>query len=228
MIASQLVAPCGRYLFSAHSSSIHRLKEAGFSNHAAKLSFLPACTFSQASNILNGVISLRPKKSKSTFELFDKGDLQLSRIPLKLNLRPKWSAHIEVGAIPPQQRQAIPVFALQEDSSKIHRLYSLDAVQAKNFSFSFSLTCPQCKQPRTSDKIQPATSTGSWTNITCPVDTCKHKSTSNKWWCNCGMPWRRCKKHSRWPEHANIFRAEAHHQPFLVLITARSKIPLPL
>ena len=162
------------------------------------------------------MISLRPHVSKATFSLFAKGQLQLSRIPLRLNLRPKWIKHIEVGSIPPQQRRPLPVFDLvSADTSKTHRLYSLNAVQAKDFCTSFSLTCPQCKHPRASDKIQPVTSAGSWTIITCPVDTCSFRSTSNKWWCNCGMLWRRCSTHSRWPDHANFFRATAtvSHEP---------------
>jgi hypothetical protein len=138
-VANMHIPEADLTLFRSATTTQLRLKPLGFTNHMAKLSFVPDVTEEEAEGIANALLSMRPGYKKLMQEKLTEGTLQLKPCKLSLRSRPRWSGLPPDGEHSDQRRQDINA---RISATQDHHIYAVAA------GMTLHLHCPKCDMAR--------------------------------------------------------------------------------
>ena len=190
-------------LFKAPPTTGKRLLPLGFSNHAAKLAFLPLLDDLQSRQVTKALLTMRGKFTRGHAANLAAGSLCLPRVLLTLRRQPRWRTQLNVvdtisDRLPPPPQGC-------QDFRPLSHTDSVNYSRARDFLDDLYLVCRSCTTRRAAGKINPRRGYA-WAIITCGNRSCRQARPANAWNCTCQIPWRSCSFHAQWLTHANTAR----------------------
>ena len=176
----------------------------GFSQSTPKLKFLVVMTLAERKRLGVMLLQLRQNFTKSMEKLYITGELKIEpgHFVLKRALAP----------LVPLCPLSLPPWVPCSPSLPSGPLLPLQANfrRASDFLQSFLITCPHCTCSRAFNGLPLRKKC--WTQIRCTA--CQTTLPSHRWFCPCGISWRSCPEHSRWPDYATLHakRSLKHHR----------------
>ena len=193
-VVRYLVIDADKALFKSPISSERRLGPMGFMQSTPKLKFLAVISTAERRSLGILLLQLRPSFTRAMERLFITGELKIE--PCHFVLKRALAPLVPLCALSP------PPWLPCAPSPPSGPLLPLVAnfKRASIFLHDFAISCPHCNRNRVFQGLPLRKKC--WTQIWCTH--CHESMPAHRWHCPCGVSWRACPAHSRWPDYATL------------------------